>query len=104
MAEWTAEEVQNAAREIMERCATDRDFRASVLADIKGAIEEHTGKSVGDDVNMQAVDNAGSDFTFVIPDFADADEALSDDDLEGAAGGRCGGTCAGASEVCLLTG
>ena len=71
--------------DFIARCVEDADYRARVHADPVAAIAEY-GFAPADSVSEVRVVENSDDVTYcVIP--ADANEALSDDDLDGVAGG-----------------
>ena len=80
---------REAIQAILQRSATDRGFRQTLLTDPHAAIAEATGEAVPDSFQFAFVENA-ADATFVLPDFADPDAELSEDDLEDVAGGALG--------------
>jgi hypothetical protein len=77
--------------EILKRSATDAPFRARLLNDAPGAIEEAIGvplSSLQRAITLKFIEKeAGVDAVFVLPDFVDAGGSLSDAELEAVAGG-----------------
>jgi hypothetical protein len=92
--EWTQEAINDAFRRIAERATSDPEFRNLALSRPAEAVKEATGKQVPSGVNIRFVDNAGADFTVVLPDAKSRAGELSDAELEQVAGGR-GRACAG---------
>jgi hypothetical protein len=96
--------------QMLKRSATDADFRARLVNDPAGAIEETIGvplSTLPRPINVKFVEKeAGVDAVLVLPDFAEAG-SLSDADLEAVAGGlyaaveECNVTCVCTS--CCLT-
>lgn len=89
--------------EILQRSATDREFRAKLVAEPAAAIEEVIGVPISTlprPVNVKFIEkDPGLDAVIVLPDFM-AEGALSDAELEAVAGG-CAWTCACSSACCI---
>ena len=76
------------------RAGSDRVFRQRLLADAAAAIHAEYGVTLPAGFRIQFVEKpADLDVMVVLPDF-DADEELSDDDLEKVAGGGDSGAWA----------
>jgi hypothetical protein len=93
---------------ILQRSATDRQFRTRLLNDPDGAVEEVIGVSVSTLPNAPKVKfiekDAGVDALVVLPDFMDPDGVLSDAELEAVAGGDwCITSCGWTITVCENT-
>lgn len=91
--DWTAEEIQDAMKKLVERGATDARFRTIALSDPNEAVRQVAGKAVPEGIKVRVVENAGAHYTIVLPDLRSSDVSeLSDAELEHVAGGR--GVCA----------
>ena len=77
---------ENAYQELMQKAATDDEFRGKLLADPKSTIESLLGTSLPDGLTIRIVENSPSEVTFVIPPAVSSE--LSDDQLEAIAGGK----------------
>ena len=93
--------------EILKRSATDRDYRARLVAQPSAAIEEVTGvplSTLPKPINVQFVEKgAGIDALIVLPDFLDAEGSLSEAELEAVAGGELCITSCYLTNFCLLS-
>ena len=76
----TTEEMQ--AR-IVDKAAEDVDFRARLLDDPKGAIEEELGVAIPASMSIEVHEESGETAHLVLP----PDSRLSEGDLQAAAGG-----------------
>lgn len=73
---------------VVERAATDRAFRSSLLSDPRGAIQQAFGVRIPADVRIKFIEKtADVDALIVLPDLRSPTGELSDNDLEGVAGG-----------------
>ena len=74
---------------ILERAATDLDFRTGLLESPKETVEEAFGVRVPEGYRIRFIERDPElDSLVVLPDFRDPGaEELSDDDLENVAGG-----------------
>jgi len=76
---------------VCHRASMDGPFRAQLLADPASAIHAAFGVSLPEGFRIRFVEkDPGLDALVVLPDLHDADEELSDDDLEKVAGGGGG--------------
>lgn len=73
-------------RQLMQRAATDLDFRRDLLSDPKTTVSRFTGQELPSDFSISFVENE-ADVTFVLPNAAPASGELSESDLEAVAGG-----------------
>ena len=84
---WTQEEMNAALQEIFEKAAIDEEFRKLAIEQPNEAIKQISGKEAPEGYRLKFVEpDPESDYTLVLPDFQ-GDE-LSDDELEGIAGGK----------------
>jgi hypothetical protein len=93
---------------ILQRSATDKAFRARLIAQPDSAIEEVIGvpvSSLPKQFRVQFMEkDAGLDALVVLPDFADPEGVLSDAELEAVAGGDwCFTSCTWTITVCENT-
>jgi hypothetical protein len=73
---------------VVERAATDRAFRASLLTDPHAAIQQAFGVRIPADVRIKFIEkSADVDSLIVLPDLRGPAGELSDSDLESVAGG-----------------
>lgn len=79
-------QAQEQFQQMLERSATDMEFRQQLLADPKAAIEAHYGKEIPDSLNLSFVENT-ADATIVLPDAVDPEAELSEEELEAVSGG-----------------
>lgn len=80
------QQAQRQMDDLLARSATDRAFRAKLLADPKTAMSEFIGMPVRPSFNVKFIENK-ADATIVLPDAVDPAKELSSQDLEGVAGG-----------------
>lgn len=83
---------QNQMREVLERSATDWEFRQKLLSNPREAIAEHTDQdleNVPETVDLVFVESE-ADATVVLPDPVDPEAELGEDELEVVAGGEVG--------------
>lgn len=91
--QWNQQTIQDAFKKVMERAATDQNFRNLALSHPNEAVEQVSGRPVPPGVNLRFIDNAGAHYTIVLPDSKRGDASeLSDAQLEQVAGGR-GSAC-----------
>jgi hypothetical protein len=93
---------------ILQRSATDRQFRTRLLNDPNGAVEEVIGVAVSTLPNPPKVKfiekELGVDALIVLPDFVNPDGTLSDAELEAVAGGDwCITSCTWTVTICDYT-
>jgi len=93
---------------ILQRSATDKEFRTRLLSDPNTAIEEVIGAPVATlpkPFRVKFIEKRpGEDAVVVLPDFSDPDAALSDAELESVAGGDwCITSCGWTITVCDYT-
>ena len=73
---------------LQERLASDPSFREAFKADPRGAVEQTFGLGIPASVTIKVVENTPDTYYIVLPDASTGSEqALSDTDLEGVAGG-----------------
>ena len=84
----TTEEMQ--AR-IVDKAAEDADFRARLLDDPKGALEEELGVAIPASMSIEVHEESGETAHLVLP----PDSRLSEGDLQAAAGGTFDPTLGG---------
>ena len=93
--------------QILQRSATDREFRTRLVTQPDSAIEEVIGVSVASlprSVRVKFVEKEpGLDAMIVLPDFADPEGVLSEAELEAVAGGWCITSCGLTVDICLVT-
>ncbi|HKG95736.1 MAG TPA: hypothetical protein VKA84_27750 [Gemmatimonadaceae bacterium] len=88
---------------ILERSATDAEFRQKLISDPRSAVSEFTGREIGE-FNVVFVENR-ADVTIVLPDAVDPAAELSEAELETVAGGSeliAATLCCAASAVALI--
>lgn len=93
---------------ILQRSATDREFRTRLLNDPNGAVEQVLGVAVSTLPHPPKVKfiekEAGVDALVVLPDFLNPDGSLSDAELEAVAGGDwCITSCGWTVTICDYT-
>jgi hypothetical protein len=92
---------------VLQRSATDKEFRARLIGEPERAIEEITGvpaSSLARPVHVKFVEKEpGLDALIVLPDFVAPDGALSDSELEAVAGGWCITSCTLSWKICTLS-
>jgi len=86
--EWTDEEIKRVELEIKRKAMKNPEFRALALSNPKAAIAEITSTPLPTGFNVKFVDNAGANYTVVLPDPVARVDELSDAELEQVAGGR----------------
>lgn len=74
-------------RQLSERAARDKEFRALCKQDILAAIKQETGKDVPESIRIQVVDSSGYDLTIILPEKREHTESLNDHELDQVAGG-----------------
>ena len=80
---------QEQIQEVLERSATDWEFRQKLLSNPRKAIADHTGQDLVDipqTIDLVFVENE-ADATVVLPDPIDPEAELSEGELEEVAGG-----------------
>ena len=80
------QKAQEQFKQLLERSATDMDFRRQLLEEPKAALEAHYGKQLPDTYNVSFVENK-ADATIVLPDAVDPEAELSEEELEAVSGG-----------------
>lgn len=90
---------------VIQKAGEDAEFRSSLLADPKAALEQELGASLPAGVQVQVVEETANTVYLVLPQASSGGEGgeLSDQDLEAVAGGwgtggsttqqSCGTTC-----------
>ena len=68
---------------LVDRASEDADFRARLLSDPKGAVEEELGVSIPASMSVEVHEDDGTTAHLVLP----PDSRLSEDELQMAAGG-----------------
>ncbi|MEK3882321.1 NHLP leader peptide family RiPP precursor [Paenibacillus sp. PL2-23] len=58
---------QQLREQIIEKAWTDSEFKAKLLADPKGAIEEAFGVKVPDEINLKVLEETNDTFYLVLP-------------------------------------
>jgi len=95
---WSKEEVNEIYVKVQRKAVTDAEFRAELLKSPKAAIEKLVGVELPESYNIKVIENDPAyAATFVLPPAIDGE--LSDEDLEGVAGGdnsACGADGCGA--------
>ena len=83
-------EINSAVREVIKRAVVDPDFRQLAVRDGRAALAKVSSTKLPGDVEIQFVDNYNKPIkTIPLPDpVASADE-LTEEELEGVAGGWC---------------
>jgi len=72
-------QAQEQFQQMLERSATDMEFRQQLLTDPKAAIEAHYGKEIPDSLNLSFVENT-ADATIVLPDAVDPEADCGEDE------------------------
>ena len=86
MATWTQEEVAQVIEKVKELSVKDSGFRKLCLENPNEAIKKAAGKEVPTGIVIKFIENVDAHMTIVLPD-APVSGELSDDALEGVAGG-----------------
>jgi hypothetical protein len=86
--EWTDDEVTRVGLAIKRRAMKDPEYRALALSNPNAAIAKITPTPIPAGFKVRFVDNAGANFTVVLPDPVARVDELSDAELEQVAGGR----------------
>ena len=91
MSEETSYNDDAVLKSVLQRSATDREFRTRLIAQPEIAIEQLTGVSISSlqtPIRLKFVEkDPDLDAFIVLPDFEEAEGELSDADLEAVAGG-----------------
>ncbi len=89
---WNDDIVNEIFAKCKQKAMVDKDFRAKILADPRGVIEETAGEKLPDDFQIQIIESDPvASMAFFLPPMAETDVELSDEDLENVAGGLCSG-------------
>jgi hypothetical protein len=93
---------------VLQRSATDKEFRSRLLAQPDSAIEEIVGvplSTLPKQYRVRFVEKEPDvDALVVLPDFEDPEGVLSDTELEAVAGGDwCITSCGWSIDICLMT-
>lgn len=86
--EWTDEEITRVGLAIKRKAMKDPEYRALALSNPNAAIAKVTSTPVPAGFKVKFVDNAGANYTVVLPDPVARVDELSDAELEQVAGGR----------------
>jgi hypothetical protein len=79
---------RHALEAVVSRAATDATFRAALLTDPRGAIQQAFGVRIPADVRVRFVERPTDvDALIVLPDMRGTDGELTDSDLESVTGG-----------------
>jgi len=84
--------------ELLNRSATDREFRDKLVKNPRAAIAEYSGHEVSQSFNVVFVENK-ADATIVLPDPVSSATELSEEELETVAGGTTPGCLAVAASI-----
>ena len=85
--EWTRDEMQDALNQLRQKAATDKEFRALVLAKPADAVAQIGSKPLPEGVSVKFIESdPDADRTFVLPQFQG--EGLSEEELDKVAGGQ----------------
>lgn len=84
---WTEEQIQNTVKAVMDKAASDTEFRALAVSDIYAAIQQETGLEVPREFKINAVDGSGYHSTIVLPAVRGEVDELTETELESVAGG-----------------
>ena len=76
---------QDIESHIINRATADAEFRASLIADPRAALEQEIGLSVPADFTLTVIEETANSMSLVLPP---AQGELSDMELEGVAGGK----------------
>ena len=90
------EERNRQMQQIIAKCWSDEAFKEKLVADPHATLAAE-GVEIPEGVNINVLSNSSDTFNLVIPAMPD-DVELSDDELDGVAGGLCG--CAAANGFC----
>jgi hypothetical protein len=82
----TNQEIQAALQKLLNRSATDQEFRKKLLATPREALSEFYGTEIPTTVDVRFIENT-ADATFVLPDPVDPAAELNEQELEAVAGG-----------------
>lgn len=96
MSEATDGAPEDVRRRLVQRAAEDADFRDKLLGDPKATIEEEMGASLPGDIEIRVVEETAETVYLVLPVAAPANDTndgeLSDQELDGVAGGWTSGS------------
>lgn len=84
---WTNEQIDEAMEKIAERASTDSAFRELCFSNPHEAIKAATGQVVPESFKIRFIGNEGAHATYVLPDFKESADQLTDTDLDAVAGG-----------------
>ena len=84
-------EAKKAFEYIKRRSKTDSEFRQKLLDTPREVLEAELDIALPEDFDIRFVENMGADLTVVLPDRAEPNDELSDDDLDHVAGGAVSG-------------
>jgi hypothetical protein len=85
---WTDEEITRVGLAIKIKAMKDPKYRALALSNPNAAIAEIVSTPVPAGFTVRFIDNAGANYTLVLPDPVARVDELSDAELEQVAGGR----------------
>jgi len=74
-------------RQVVERAMTDADFRSSLVADPRAALEATYGITVPADADVRVFEEGGNGHYFVLPPLQSIGDELTEEALEAVAGG-----------------
>ncbi|WP_027087445.1 hypothetical protein [Cohnella panacarvi] len=84
---YSSKDIGATIQSITARAVIDKDFRALCLEQPKAAYKQATGFELPSGFRLRIVDNAGADYTLVLPDPRSDEDELEHSDLERTTGG-----------------